>query len=161
MATSDENLNSIGAFYSAFGAGDGDAMAAHYAPDATFKDPAFGTLSGAEAGDMWRMLTSRASDLEIELPEHDADGDSGTAHWIARYTFAQTGRFVVNDIQARFRFAPDGRFTEHIDDFSFHKWSKQALGTPGTLLGWTPILPAMTQKKARAQLAAFRASRQS
>ena len=161
MATTDENKSTIAAFYAAFGAGDGDAMAAHYAPDATFKDPAFGTLTGEEAGDMWRMLTGRASDLKIELPEHDADGDSGTAHWIAHYTFAQTGRFVVNDIHARFRFAPDGRFAEHIDDFSFHKWSKQALGTPGTLLGWTPILPALTQKKARAQLAAFRASRKS
>ena len=161
MATTDENRNSIASFYAAFGAGDGDAMAARYAPDATFKDPAFGTLTGEEAGDMWRMLTARASDLTIELPEHDADGDSGTAHWIAHYTFAQTGRFVVNDIHARFRFGADGRFAEHIDDFSFHKWSKQALGTPGTLLGWTPILPAMTQKKARAQLAAFQASRRS
>ena len=68
---------------------------------------------------------------------------------------------VTGQPQESARFAPDGRFAEHIDDFSFHTWSKQALGLPGTLLGWTPILPAMTQKKARAQLAAFRASRQS
>jgi ketosteroid isomerase-like protein len=156
MASADEHRTRIADFYAAFGRGDGDAMAAHYAPDATFRDPAFGELTGEEAGDMWHMLTSRATDLEIELPEHDADAAGGTAHWIARYTFHQTGRHVVNDIRARFRFAPDGRFAEHVDDFSFHAWSKQALGTPGTLLGWTPVLPALTRKRARAQLAAYR-----
>lgn len=159
MPTADENRTRIADFYAAFGAGDGDTMAAQYAPDATFRDPAFGTLTGAEAGDMWRMLTGRASDLKIELPAHDATDTTGTANWIAHYTFAQTGRHVVNDIQAKFRFADDGRFAEHIDHFSFFNWSKQALGTPGLVLGWTPILPAMTQKKARAQLEAFRASR--
>lgn len=147
----------IAAFYASFAERDGDAMAAHYAPEATFRDPAFGTLTGAEAGDMWRMLTGRAKDLRIELASHDADETSGEARWIAHYTFAQTGRPVVNDVRARFRFAPDGRFAEHVDDFSFHAWSRQALGTPGTLLGWTPILPALTRRKARAQLAAFRA----
>lgn len=157
MPTADENRQRIADFYAAFAARDGDAMAAHYAPGSTFRDPAFGDLSGEEAGDMWRMLTGRAEDLQVELPAHDATDETGTANWIATYTFAQTGRKVVNDIQARFRFAPDGRFAEHVDDFSFHAWSKQALGTPGTLLGWTPILPALTRKKARAQLAAFRA----
>jgi ketosteroid isomerase-like protein len=157
MASATEHRDRIADFYAAFAARDGDAMADHYAPEATFRDPAFGTLSGAEAGDMWRMLTGRAKDLEIELVEHDASDADGGARWIARYTFAQTGRPVVNDVRARFRFAPDGRFAEHVDDFSFHAWSRQALGTPGTLLGWTPILPALTRRRARGQLAAFRA----
>lgn len=157
MATAEEHRTRIADFYAAFAARDGGAMAAHYAPGATFHDPAFGTLSGEEAGDMWRMLTGRAEDLKIELPAHDATDDTGSANWIATYTFAQTGRKVVNDIQATFRFAPDGRFAEHVDDFSFHAWSKQALGTAGTLLGWTPILPAMTRRRARGQLAQFRA----
>ena len=157
MPTADENRQRIADFYASFAARDGDAMAAHYAPDARFHDPAFGDLTGDEAGDMWRMLTGRAADLTVELPAHDATDTTGTANWVATYTFAQTGRKVVNDIQARFRFAPDGRFAEHADDFSFHTWSRQALGLPGTLLGWTPILPALTRKKARAQLEAYRA----
>src|SRR3954470_13134197 len=99
-------------FYAAFDRRDGEAMAACYAPDAHFRDPVFGDLTGEEAGAMWKMLTARADDLRVELPEHDADGDSGTAHWIAHYTFTQTGREVVNDIHARFRFA-DGRIVEH------------------------------------------------
>jgi len=159
MSPADRNRTSIADFYAAFAARDGEAMAGHYAPDATFRDPAFGTLTGEEAGDMWRMLTGRAEDLRIELVSHDATDTGGDAHWIAHYTFAQTGRPVVNDVRARFRFAPDGRFAEHVDEFSFHSWSKQALGVPGTLLGWTPILPALTCRRARGQLAAFRARR--
>lgn len=157
MPTADEHRERIADFYTAFAARDGDAMAAHYAPDGHFRDPAFGDLTGEQAGAMWRMLTGRAEDLEIELRGHDATDDTGTANWIATYTFAQTGRRVVNDIRARFRFAPDGRFADHVDDFSFFAWSRQALGTPGLLLGWTPILPALTRKKARAQLDAFQA----
>jgi ketosteroid isomerase-like protein len=157
MPTAEENRQRIADFYAAFAARDGDAMAAHYAPDARLHDPAFGALTGAEAGAMWRLLTARAHDLQVPLPAHDATDTTGTANWVATYTFAQTGRKVVNDIQARFRFAADGRFAEHVDDFSFHTWSKQALGLPGTLLGWTPILPALTRKKARGQLDAFRA----
>src|SRR5215207_3784548 len=106
---------------------DGDAMAKLYAPDGRFRDPAFGELSGVEAGDMWRMLTSRADDLEVELAEHSADGDAGEARWIARYTFTRTGRPVVNDVRARFRFR-DGKIAEHEDSFSFWRWARQALG---------------------------------
>lgn len=157
MPSADEHREQIAAFYAAFAARDGEAMASCYAPGASFRDPAFGELSGEEAGDMWRMLTGRAEDLEIELREHTADAATGSANWVATYTFAQTGRHVVNDVRARFRFADDGRFAEHVDDFSFFAWSRQALGTPGLLLGWTPLLPALTRRKACAQLAAYRA----
>jgi ketosteroid isomerase-like protein len=155
---SDSNRALIRTLYDALDRHDGDAMAACYAPDARFRDPAFGELSGAEAGDMWRMLTGRAEDLSVELADHDADGDTGTAHWIARYTFTDTGRPVVNDIHARFRFA-DGVIVEHIDEFSFFTWSRQALGPAGLALGWTPILPALTRRRARGRLDAFRAER--
>jgi hypothetical protein len=73
---------------------------------------------------------------------------------MARYMFTQTGRPVVNDIQARFRFA-GGLIAEHHDDFSFHRWSRQALGPSGLLLGWTPILRSAVRRKARARLDAF------
>jgi ketosteroid isomerase-like protein len=149
-----ENDELIQRFYAAFGRGDGEAMAACYTPDARFDDPVFPGLTGSEPGDMWRMLTARAADLEIELREHAAEGDTGHAHWIATYTFTQTGRPVVNDVRATFRFR-DGLIAEHRDEFSFHKWSKQALGAPGLLLGWTPIIRNATRKKARAGLDDF------
>lgn len=146
-------------FYAAFDRKDGDAMAACYTADASFDDPVFPGLKGSEPGDMWRMLTARATDLKIELLEHEASDETGSAHWIATYTFTQTGRPVVNDVRATFRFR-DGLIAEHNDDFSFHKWSRQALGTPGLLLGWTPILLAATRKKARAGLDEFTAAPQ-
>jgi ketosteroid isomerase-like protein len=144
------NEELIRRFYDAFGRCDGDAMAACY------DDPVFPGLEGREPGDMWRMLTSRSTDLKIDLREHEAGGDTGSAHWIATYTFTQTGRPVVNDVRASFRFR-DGLIAEHRDDFSFHKWSRQALGAPGLLLGWTPIIKGATRKKARAGLDEFAA----
>lgn len=153
----DANRDLIQRLYEALDRHDGDAMAACYAPTARFHDPAFGELRGAEVGDMWRMLTERAEDLDVELAEHEADGDIGTAHWIATYTFADTGRKVINDVRARFRFA-DGRILEHVDEFSFFAWSRQALGPLGLALGWTPILPALVRRRTRARLEAFRAA---
>jgi ketosteroid isomerase-like protein len=155
VPSSNESL--IERFYSAFNEKDGAAMAACYAPDVKFSDPVFPDLEGSEAGDMWRMLTSRATDLRIELHEHEADDERGSAHWIAHYTFAQTGRPVVNDIHASFRFR-DGLIAEHRDEFDFHRWSRQALGPNGLLLGWTPLLRKAVRRRARAGLDEFRAA---
>lgn len=138
-------------FYAAFARHDGDAMAACYTPDVEFSDPVFGTLRGDEAGDMWRMLTGRAQDLTITLAEHD----ESSAHWLADYTF-RTGRRVHNDVRARFELR-DGLIAEHHDSFSFWAWSRQALGPPGMLLGWTPLLRAKVSKEARSGLDEFRA----
>jgi ketosteroid isomerase-like protein len=133
------NADLIARLYGAMDKHDGDTMAACYAPDAHFHDPVFGDLTGTQAGAMWKMLTARSEDLRVELPEHAADDATGTAHWIATYTFGDTGRKVVNDIRATFAFR-DGLIVRHVDDFSFWTWSRQALGLPGVLLGWTPLL---------------------
>jgi ketosteroid isomerase-like protein len=134
-------------FYAAFDRRDGEAMAAAYAPDGHFKDPVFGELTGAEAGTMWRMLTRTARDLKVELAEHD----ERSAHWIATYTFSATGRPVVNDVHATFKIE-DGLIVDHVDAFSFWKWSRQAIGTKGLLLGWTPFLRAKVGGTAKAGL---------
>jgi ketosteroid isomerase-like protein len=152
--TDQSNLALIDELYAAFARHDGPAMAQCYAPDASFSDPVFVGLTGDEPGGMWRMLTSRAKDLTVELVSRDADDAAGTAHWVAHYTFAQTGRPVVNDVRSQFRFA-DGLIAAQVDDFDFHRWSRQALGLPGLLLGWTPMLRGSVQRKARAGLDAF------
>lgn len=150
-----ENLATIERFYAAFGECNGAAMTACYAPGAHFRDPAFGDLEGDDVGAMWRMLTGRATDLRIELHEHEAGEETGTAHWIARYTFS-TGRPVVNDVQARFRFAADGRIADHVDEFDFRNWAKQALGPSGHLVALLPPLRSKARAKALEQLAAFK-----
>lgn len=151
----DDNLQLIERFYRAFDAGDGEAMAACYAADVHFSDPVFPDLRGARAGSMWKMLTSTpGADLEIELLEREAGAERGSAHWRAHYTFSQTGRPVVNDVEASFRFA-DGLIAEHHDDFDFHRWARQALGPVGLLLGWTPIVRNGVRRKAGARLDEF------
>jgi ketosteroid isomerase-like protein len=154
--SAEANRELIERFYEAFGRCDGAAMSDCYAPDAHFRDPAFGDLEGAEIGAMWRMLTARATDLKIELHEHEAAADSGSAHWIARYTF-NTGRPVLNDIQARFRFS-DGLIADHVDDFNFRGWAKQALGPTGNLVAVLPPLRKKARGQARGQLEDFIAS---
>jgi len=150
------NRQLIERFYDAFNRHDGDAMAACYAPGARFHDPVFQELRGEEPGAMWRMLTGRADDLRIELVGHEADEEIGSAHWLADYTFTQTGRAVHNDVRARFRFA-DGLIAEHDDSFGFYGWARQALGTPGLLLGWSPVIQGPVRRRARAGLDEFMA----
>jgi ketosteroid isomerase-like protein len=151
----DANRETIRRFYSAFGECNGAAMTACYAPGAHFHDPAFGDLEGDDIGAMWRMLTSRATDLKIELHEHEADEKTGSAHWIARYTFS-TGRPVVNDIRATFRFDENGLIADHVDDFDFRNWASQALGFSGHLVALFPPLRSKARAKALDQLAQFK-----
>ncbi len=154
---SEENRKLIERFYAAFGRRDGEEMSSLYADGAHFRDPAFGDLHGPEVGAMWRMLTSRATDLEIELASHDASETTGSANWIARYTFGATGRHVVNDVRATFRFS-DGLIADHVDEFDFRHWARQALGIRGVLMALVPPLRAKVRSRARAQLEEFMAS---
>lgn len=157
QAAAERNEATIRRLYEALGRHDGEAMAACYAPDAHFSDPVFPELRGGQAQDMWRMLTSRATDLSVELPDARADDEAGAARWIASYTFAGTGRHVMNRVRSDFRFDRDGRIAEQSDDFSFWRWARQALGTSGLVLGWSPLLRERVRKNAAAELARFRA----
>ncbi len=141
-------------FYEAFARLDAEGMAACYSDDVLFSDPVFGELRGKQAGDMWRMLTSRAQDFSVVFDNVRADERSGGAHWVATYLFSQTGRTVVNNIQARFVFR-DGKICEHHDHFDLWRWSRQALGTKGLLLGWTPLVQNAIRAQAQKGLKAF------
>src|SRR5688500_10865238 len=119
QAAADRNDATIRKLYDGLDRHDGEAMAACYAPEATFSDPAFPDLHGSQPGDMWRMLTERATDLSCELVESKADDQAGSAIWIATYTFGETGRNVVNRVQSAFRFDDAGLIAEQHDEFPF------------------------------------------
>ncbi|MGE8414633.1 MAG: nuclear transport factor 2 family protein [Pseudomonas sp.] len=155
---SDAHRALISEFYQAFQRLDAEAMSACYTEDVVFSDPAFGELRGREAGDMWRMLVSRAKDFSLTFDQVRADERSGSAHWVATYLFSQTGNMVVNDIQARFVFR-DGKICEHHDHFSMWRWARQALGAKGLLLGWTPVVKNAVRTQARKGLKAFQNGR--
>lgn len=152
------NAETIQRFYNSFAARDAEGMASCYADDVAFSDPAFPGLRGPEAGAMWRMLCERGQDLRIEFSDVTADDRSGSARWQAWYTFGATGRKVHNVIEARFEFR-DGKIVRHEDSFDVWRWSRQAVGLPGLLLGWSGFFSRALQRKARRQLEAYMAAR--
>ncbi len=144
-------------FYTAFARQDAAVMRAAYAPDAHFSDPAFPELRGAAVGDMWTMLCQQAKEFRLEFRDVKADDSTGSAHWEAWYRFGGK-RKVHNVIDARFTFA-GGKIVRHVDSFDFWRWSRQALGPAGLVLGWTPLLKLAVASRARASLAAWQKRR--
>ncbi|WP_394756490.1 nuclear transport factor 2 family protein [Rhodoferax sp.] len=158
------NAQTLSKFYSAFAALDADTMASCYAADAVFDDPAFSLKGQREVAGMWRMLcaATQAKGREVwqlEFSGIEAAASSGRAHWEAHYRFSATGRLVHNIIDAQFTFTPDGLIATQRDHFDFWRWSRQALGTPGLLLGWTPWLRAKVRAQAAANLRKFLAGK--
>jgi ketosteroid isomerase-like protein len=135
-------------FYEAFAARDAKAMGALYADDSEFEDPVFGRLDARKARFMWRLLLGRATDLAVTYEIQATDETTARVAWTAEYTFSQSGRPVVNRVIGTLT-CRDGLIVDHRDVFSFWRWSRQALGLPGLLLGWTPFLRAKVSARAR------------
>lgn len=147
-----ENTALITKFYTAFSNSDAQEMANCYHNEATFEDPAFGKLNHKEVISMWKMLLERSKgNLKIEFKDVISNENSGSATWIATYLFSQTNRNVVNKIDAKFEFK-DGLILKHNDHFDIYKWSKQALGWKGFLLGWTNFMQNKIQQNAKKSL---------
>ena len=150
------NAELLKTFYDAFARKDTDTMRSCYADNATFSDPVFPALNGTDIGDMWTMLCERGKDLTLVSSGIEADDNTGKAHWEATYTFAKTGRKVHNVIDAQFQFK-DGKIVSHTDHFPFYKWSRMALGMPGVLLGWTPVIANKVRSEAAKGLGQWQA----
>ena len=134
-------------FYKAFVAGDAATMTSCYHDEVTFTDPAFGTIKGEKAKAMWHMLIERGKGAnKVTYSDVQATDTSGSTKWVAKYPYGEKKRPVVNHVQASFTFK-DGKIFTHTDDFNLHKWSKQALGLPGTLLGWTGFMRKKIQQQ--------------
>jgi len=149
-----ENEKLIQRFYSAFKSKDYSTMQGLYHPDAKFSDPVFASLNSKEVKAMWQMLISAGKDLRLDFNNIKADDRKGSCHWEAWYTFSRTGKKVHNVIDASFEFK-EGLILDHKDVFDFWRWSRQALGLPGLLLGWSPILKNKIQATAASGLQKF------
>lgn len=142
-------------FYSAFQQRDYRTMGQCYADDAVFSDPVFGLLQGQELRAMWKMLCLRAQSLQLEFdPEPSQDEEYAQCKWTATYRFSSSGRMVRNEVKAYMRIA-EGKILEHTDRFDLWKWSRQALGLKGSLLGWSVFFQQKIQQRARRSLAEF------
>ncbi len=141
-------------FYSAFEKGDWQSMQSCYHEDAIFSDPVFQNLTAKETKAMWHMLTVSAKELILSFDQVKVQGQSGSCHWEAIYTFSKTGRKVYNKINAGFRFK-DGKIIAHHDEFNLWHWSAMAFGLSGWALGWSPYFKGKIRSTARKRLENF------
>ena len=148
------NQQTIERFYKAFAGLDAKTMAACYALDSQFDDEVFSLRGRTHVGGMWAMLCtavkkSGRNDWKLEVSRITEK----SAHWEPTYRFSQTGRMVRNIIDAEFEFDSQGLIKRHRDRFNFWHWSRQALGMPGWLLGWTGWMRAKVRQRALIGLA--------
>ena len=141
-------------FYTAFQTLNYGEMQKAYHPEAQFTDPVFGTLNCAEVCAMWEMLLTRGRDLKIAFSDVKATETNGNCRWEAWYTFSRTGRFVHNIIHSSFEFK-GGKIYRQVDTFNLWRWSRQALGPAGILLGWSPLVQNKVKASARESLDKF------
>lgn len=150
------NEELIQTFYDAFARLDHETMNSCYSENPIFNDPVFGILQGDEVRAMWEMLCKNARDFTLQSEKIVVDGEYGTCNWTANYTFSKTGKKVVNHVKAHMRIE-NGNITEHTDEFDIYKWSRQALGLPGILLGWSGYLKNKIRHDAKTKLYNFMA----
>ncbi|MBL7734423.1 MAG: nuclear transport factor 2 family protein [Chitinophagaceae bacterium] len=143
-----EHERLIADFYTSFQKLDGEGMAKCYHEDVFFYDPVFQDLQGDRAKSMWKMLCGNAKELTVEFGEITSPDEYGSCKWKAVYRFSRTGRMVTNKVTARFKFQ-DGKIIEHMDDFDIWRWSAQAMGIKGLLLGWTSAMKNKIRASAR------------
>jgi ketosteroid isomerase-like protein len=144
-------------FYSAFSRRDAETMNSCYTEDIHFSDPIFPSLGPAETKALWRMLCTSAKDFSLTYSVRETDADFIRVDWIAGYTFVATGRRVENHVCAQLR-VRDGKIFEHKDEFSFPRWSRQALGPIAIVLGYFPFFKKKVQSSAQKNLEKFIAS---
>jgi ketosteroid isomerase-like protein len=148
------NADLITSFYEAFQRRDHEAMNACYDSSIVFSDPVFQRLEGGEVKAMWHMLCERGTDLTVNFSDVTATDGRGEASWQASYTLTGSTRQIDNRIAAEFAFR-DGLIFRHTDSFDLWKWTRMALGAPGTLLGWSGPLQTKVRDTARRQLDRF------
>jgi len=156
-ATMPTNTDTLARFYTAFTALDADAMGSCYSLNATFDDPVFSLKGQHEIAGMWHMLCAAANgqgrqDWQLDFSQLQADASTGRAHWEAHYRFSVSKRLVHNIVEAAFTFTPEGLIESHRDAFDFWRWSRQALGMGGWVLGWAPFFQRQVSQQARANL---------
>jgi hypothetical protein len=126
-------------FYNAFAQRDWAIMGVCYHAEARFHDPVFQDLDAEAVRAMWKMLLTGDSDLCISFTVLEEDERGGRVRWEAFYTFGKAKRKVHNVITSEFTFK-DGLIHTQRDRFDLWRWSRQALGITGLLLGWTPMV---------------------
>lgn len=144
-------MSTLTRYYSAFAQRDWSTMGTCYAADAHFSDPVFPELDAAGVRAMWKMLLTSGTDLKVTFRVLEESAERGVCEWEAFYTFSKTGRKVHNIVRSEFQLR-DGLIVRQRDHFSFWRWSRQALGIAGALLGWSAALKNKVRASAASSL---------
>lgn len=151
----ENNEQIIHHFYQAFQKLDYKTMQDCYSENVVFLDPVFGLLQNGEPQAMWEMLCTKANNFSLTYGNIILiDEEYANCEWVATYLFSASNRKVVNKIKAHLRIV-DGKITEHTDQFNLYRWSRQALGLPGILFGWTSFMQNKIRRNALNNLQKF------
>jgi hypothetical protein len=74
--------------------------------------------------------------------------------WVVNYNYGSKKRSVKNHVAATFEFK-DGKIIKQTDMFDLWRWSQQALGASGYLLGWSSFMNNKIQKTTNGLLKKF------
>ena len=129
-------------FYTSFSEGNSAGMISCYHENVVFDDPAFGKLKGERAIAMWQMLLSKKVESELNISFKIMNENQ--VEWIANYKYGPKKAPITNKVIGTFEFK-DGLILKHSDNFSMWKWSQQALGLSGYLLGWSSLVKNKVQ----------------
>ncbi|MFK7950487.1 MAG: nuclear transport factor 2 family protein [Saprospiraceae bacterium] len=137
MQLAEKNQQLIQVFFTAFANKDLDTMLDCYHKNVIYDDVGFGKQEGEKAKKVWRFLIQNVDkNAIITFSNIQISASTGQANWTTKYTFGK--RKITNQITATFRFQ-DGKIIYHKDDYSLWKWSQQAFGLIGFLIGWLPL----------------------
>ncbi|MGB5988742.1 MAG: nuclear transport factor 2 family protein [Marinifilaceae bacterium] len=149
------NNEVIKKFYTSFSDSNIKGMIECYHKEIVFIDPVFGKLKGERVIKMWEMLLAKKNKgNKISFSNIMASSEKGEANWVAEYIYGEDKRKIVNKISANFKFK-EGKIIEHTDYFNLWKWTKQAMGPAGYLLGWSYFMRKQIQEKAKIRLEEF------
>ena len=142
----------LSTFYKALAEGNLETLTTCYSKKNQFSDPAFGDLQGPQIMDIWTFLLSKGGEnLQVETEVIYEESLSAAGQWGAKYPFGSKKRPVTNGITATF-VIEDRKIVTHHDVFDLWKWSSQALGLPGMLMGWSPWFATKLRGKFRKTL---------
>lgn len=124
-------------FFTAFAKKDLNTMLDCYHKNVIYDDVGFGQQKGEKAKAVWRFLIQNVGEnAVISFSDIQTFNNTGYANWTTTYPFGK--RIITNNIKATFHFK-DGKIIFHKDEYSLWKWSQQAFGIIGYLIGWSPI----------------------
>ena len=98
-----------------------------------------------------RLLSRSDGNIKIHFSIVDVNDQQGKVEWVAEYFYGKKKRKVVNKVSSTL-LIDDGKIIQHTDSFDLWSWTRQALGLPGYLLGWTSFMRNKIQGMTKVRL---------